>query len=161
MTRTRILLILNILILVACNQTNLLNYKYRKYYDEDNLIVNDNPFVLFQSVNYHKPGVYDDEMSYKLYLTILDTCAAKKKKILNLQTDTLIIKSQYEYSTAPISLNFEHKVTGQVEIITWKLNTIELKEYVIVLDDKLKVNKIFKGTRIFNRETIEKKHNWW
>ncbi len=62
MTRTRILLILNILILVACNQTNLLNYKYRKYYDEDNLIVNDKPFVLFQSVNYHKPGVYDDEM---------------------------------------------------------------------------------------------------
>ena len=75
--------------MVACNQTNLLNYKYRKYYDEDNLIVNDKPFVLFQSVNYHKPGVYDDEMSYKLYLTILDTYAAKKKKILNLQTDTL------------------------------------------------------------------------
>ncbi|MCL2131218.1 MAG: lipoprotein, partial [Lentimicrobiaceae bacterium] len=94
----RILLTLTLLTaLSSCS--NVLMYKHKRYYTEQNTIQNDTVFQLCQDVYYNpqKRGwkVIDAWHNRYLCLTFLDTNTAKTKKILNIETDTLIVTTKY------------------------------------------------------------------
>ena len=140
------------LILASCGHPNLLNYKRRKYYEENSIIKKDSIFELYQYVLYNRLGIIDEEFCYNLTLTFLDTAAAKTKRILNLATDTLIVKSSYGRFSVWNWSDEHNIVTGQIEIVTWDKDGITLKENIIVLDYRRKETKTYKGTRTYNRK---------
>lgn len=141
-------------ILASCSRTNLLTYKHRKFFKEDSLIKSDTTFTLYQTVCYNRPGVIDEEFCYELTLTFLDTAAAKAKKILNLATDTLIVKSRYGAFSVWNWGDEHNKVTGQIEIVAWDKNTVTLKENIHVSDFRRKETKNYKGTRTYKRKEV-------
>ncbi len=139
-------------VFMACDSANLLTYKYKKYYKESNTIANDSVFEANQSVCYHKPRVADGGFCSSLSLRFIDTAAAKTKKVLDLQTDTAIVRANYDFNSvwswdAPSS-----KITGQIEILKWHKNKLVLKENVQVFLRSKKQIKKFVGIRIFIRD---------
>jgi hypothetical protein len=141
-----------LIILAPCSQTNLLTYKHKKYYSENSIITSDSVFKLYQNVCYNRPGVIDEEFCHELTLTFLDTTAAKIKKILNLATDTLIVKSHYGIFSVWNWDDENNKVSGQIEIINWSNDGITLSENIITNDQRRKEIKKYKGTRTFNKK---------
>ena len=139
-------------ILTSCSRTNLLTYKNKKFYEENSIILSDTTTKLYQRILYNRPGIIDEEFSYDLTLTFLDTAAARTKKILNLETDTLIIKSRYGVFSI---WNWEvenNKVSGQIEIVAWDKNSITLKENIYVSDFRRNETRNYNGTRTYKRE---------
>ena len=133
-------------ILASCSRTNLLNYKYRIHYEENSIITSNTTFTLYQNVCYNRPGTIDEEFCYDLTLTFLDTTAAKTKKILNLETDTLIIKSRCGKSSVWFDSG-NNKVTGQIEICVWDKNAVTLKENIYASGIGC-----YKGTRTYKKK---------
>jgi hypothetical protein len=95
-----------------------------------------------------------------LDISILDPSVAKKKKVLNLSTDTLIVKGKYRFDIFPGIHDQEitnGKVFGRIEIIelSRKKATIKLDLYTFNLtgNDKRK----FIGTRTFSRHVSRQK----
>lgn len=134
------------------SQTNLLTYKHKRYYTENNVIATDTVFKLRQSVYYNRPDVIDEEYCYSLYFTFIDTAAAKQKKIISLAIDTLIVNSSYSEFSVWNWARENTKVTGQIKIIRWSENEVTLKENITVYDCKRKTPKEYKGTRTFTRK---------
>jgi hypothetical protein len=150
---TRVILTYFILtILTSCSQTNLLRYRHKKHYKENSIITSDTTFKLYQNVCYNRPGVIDEEFCYELTLTFIDTVAAKTKKILNLATDTSIVKSRYGIFSVWNWEDENNKVTGQIEIIAWDKNSVTLKENIFASDYRRKETKNYKGTRTYKRK---------
>jgi hypothetical protein len=122
------------------------------YYKEHSGIITDSIFKLYQNVRYDRPNIIDEEFSYTLSLTFLDTTAAKAKKNLNLATDTLIVKSRYGvFSIWNWEGEEKTKVTGRIKIIAWDKNAIKIKETIFVSDEIRKETKKYKGIRTFKR----------
>lgn len=150
---TRTILTFSILtILTSSCLKNVLTYKHRKFYNEKSIIKNDTPFTLNQNVCYNRPDIIDEEFCYDLTLIFLDTALAKTKKILNLATDTLILKSQYGRFSVWDWEEENNKVSGQIEIISWDKTTVTLKEKIFISEFGRKKSKIFKGTRTYKRK---------
>jgi len=141
-----------LIILTSCSQTNLLTYKYKKNYTEYRIIERDTIFKIQQNVCYNKPRKTHDEFIYGLTLTFIDTAAAKAKKNLNLSTDTLIVKSRYGIFSIGNFEDENNKITGKIKIISWKKNSITIKENIIVSDFRRKEIKNYKGTRKYKRK---------
>ena len=138
-------------ILTSCSQANLLTYKHRKYYKENSIISSDSTFKLNQNACYNRPGVIDEEFCYDLTLKFVDTSAAKTKTILDLQTDTLIVKAGYGIFSVWNWSDENNKVSGQIEILKWDKNEVILKENILAVDLRRKETKKFVGTRTFKR----------
>jgi hypothetical protein len=136
----------------SCSHNNLLTYKHRKYYREKSIITSDSTLKLLQSVSYNVPNIIDEEFSYDLTLQFIDTTAAIEKGILNLSTDTTIVKSNYSVFSAWDWDDYGNKVEGTIEIITWDKNSITLKENIQTFGVRRKEIKKYKGTRIFYRK---------
>jgi len=138
--------------LTSCSQKNLLTYKHKKDYKENSIITNDTIFKLYQSVCYNRPGVVDEEFCYSLTLKFIDTSAAKTKRMLDLQTDTLIVKAGYGIFSVWNWGEENSKVSGQIEIINWDKNEVVLRENIQVNDFSRNETKKFVGTRTFKRK---------
>lgn len=150
---TRVLLTYFILaILTSCSRTNVLNYKHRRFYKEKSTITNDTPFKLYQRVCYNRPGVVDEEFCHCVTFIFLDTAAAKAKKTLNLDTDTLIVTANYGISSVWNWGEESNKLSGQIEVLKWDKDEITLMENMKTFDNQKKKTKRFKGTRTFIRQ---------
>lgn len=136
----------------CCSRTNLLTYNYQKYYEENSIITSDSTFKLYQNICYNKPGVIDEEFCYYLTLKFTDTTAAKTKRILDLQTDTLIVKAGYGIFSVWNWSDENNKVSGQIEILKWDKDEVILKEKVQATDYRRKETKKFIGTRFFKHK---------
>lgn len=152
MTRLALTYLIISLVLTSCVSSNVLTYQKRKYYTENNIITSDTIFKLYQNACYNKPGVIDEEFCYYLKLTFIDTSAAKTKRILDLETDTSIVRSEYGIFSVWNWSNENNKTKGKIEIIHWDRDSIILKENVIATDYRRKDTKRFKGTRTFTRK---------
>lgn len=139
-------------ILTSCIRTNVLTYKHRQYFKERSIITSDSIFELYQDAYYNVPHIIDEEFAYYLTLKFLDTTVAKTKKILNLMTDTLIVKSNYGVFSVWNWSDEKNKIGGQIEIINWDKDSIIIKENVSVYDIRRKERKKFHGTRTFTRQ---------
>ena len=151
MTRLLLIFILPIT-LASCVSTNVLTYKHRKHFKERNIITSDSIFTLYQDASYNRPNIVDEEFSYYLDLTFLDTTVAKTKRILNLATDTTIVKGHYGISSVWSWGGDSTKVSGQIEIIHWGNDGITIKENVHTKDFRRKQAKRFKGTITFTKQ---------
>ncbi len=138
--------------MTSCSHTNLLTYKHKKYYKENSIITNDSIFKLYQNVCYNRPRVIDEEFCYELTLKFIDTSAAKTKRTLNLQADTLIVKASYGIFSIWNWYDENNKVSGEIEIIKWDKNEVVLRENIKANDFNRKETKKFVGTRIFKRK---------
>lgn len=140
-----------ILVFTSCFGSNVLTYKTKTHFSEDNIISSDSTFKLNQRVCYNKPGVIDEEFCYELKITFLDTTAAKAKQTLDLQIDTNIVKVDYGIFSVWNWSNENNKVSGQIEINNWNCDKVTIRENVIATDYRRKETKKFKGTRTFTR----------
>lgn len=138
--------------MTSCSQTNLLTYKHKKYYKDNSIITSDPTFKLYQNVCYNNPGVIDEEFCYYLTLKFIDTTSAKTKMIIDLQTDTLIVKAGYGIFSVWNWSDENNKVSGQIEILKWEKNEITLNENVKAVDLRRKETKKFVGTRTYKRK---------
>lgn len=146
-----------VLLLTSCFNSNVLTYKNRTHYLEQSSISSDTTFQLTQSICYNEPQVIDEEYCYTLKLTFLDTFTAKTKRILDLETDTTIVKAEYgKFSVWNWSSENNH-VKGTIEITFWDSNKVTLMENLVATDFRRKEKIKFKGTRSFTRNK-EKKH---
>lgn len=141
-----------LLMLAACSKANLLTYRYRLHFDEESIIKNDNVLILTQSIDFNLPRSVDEEYSYELQLIFIDPDAAKKKKVLNLETDTLIVQSSFGLFSVWRWDDADTKVSGQIKILNWHKNSIRLKENVFVVDTIEKTSNKYIGRRTFHRE---------
>lgn len=150
---TRLLLTYCLLtVLTSCNRRNLLTYKHKKYYKENSEIISESPSKLYQSVCYNVPGIIDEEFCYELTLRFIDTTAAKAKGVLELHTDSLIVKAGYRVFSVWNWSDEDTKVFGQIEILKWGQNEVILKENIIAINIERKETKKFVGTRTFKRK---------
>lgn len=140
-----------LLILTGCGKINILKLKYRLYYTEKSEITNDTVFTLYQRVIYDKPNVIDEEFSYNLTLTFIDTAAAKAKKTLNLITDSSIVKAGYDIFSIWNLEDERNRLTGGIKILNWNSNAITLKENITVYDRRRNEIRRYSGTRTFKR----------
>lgn len=149
MKQLTIILFTLLLILTSCNSSNVLNYKNKRHFTESNNITVDSTFNFFQNTFYNKPGILDEEHCHILKLTLLDTTAAKTKKILSLQSDTNIIKAEYDVFSIWNWTKENNDIYGQIEIVSWNNNGIILKEDISIIDHRRNENLNYKGTREF------------
>ena len=138
-------------ILTSSCRTNLLTYKHKKYYKENSIITSDSTFKLYQNVCYNKPGVIDEEFCFDLTLKFIDTTAAKTKRILDLQSDTLIVKAGYGIFSVWNWSDENNKVCGRIEILKWDKDEVIVKENIQAVDFRRKETKKFVGTRTYKR----------
>jgi len=116
-------------------------YKNKKYYTKENTIANDSIFKLCQMVSF-SPRAIDAGHVSRLYLTFLDTNAAKTKKVLHLETDTLIVKSKYDFWSVWFWDDYNpDKIKGTIKILQWDTDKIILKENISVIKAKKRVEK--------------------
>jgi len=145
----KVIVIFTVLAIVCTSCQNVLTYKNRKYYSEHNTIENNNNFKLCQSIDY-RPGIIDGGHAYLFCLTFLNIDSAKVKKVLNLKTDTLIVKSDYSvWSAWDWNEDANYKTKGTIEILQWDEEKIILRENIVIIDYKRKNRKKYVGKRIF------------
>jgi len=151
MNRFHLIYLSIILILASCISSNILTYKNKHHYSEENVIMIDSSFKLIQSVCYNKPDIIDEEFCHNLKLTFLDTAMAKAKQTLDLEVDTNIVKAEYGIFSIWNWENENNQVSGQIEITYLDTNQAILTEDIIVTDHRRTETKVFKGTRTFTR----------
>lgn len=120
----------------ACSPTNQLHYKCRRHFYEENVIRIKPPFTLSQDICYNRPRVHDEEYCHTLTFTFLDTTAAKAKRVLNLETDTAIVNTDYGVYSTWLWGEEPFLVSGRIEILAWNRRRIRLKEQVVVVNAK-------------------------
>jgi hypothetical protein len=140
-----------ILLTSSCGK-NLLTYKHRMHYREDNIIDSVNNSKLCQSVGYNRPGVVDEEFYYELRITFLDSAAAKTKRVLDLEKDSSIVHVTYGIFSVWSWEAEKNTVKGQIEIKNWDPSGITLKENIVATNFTRKETKKYKGTRTFKRK---------
>lgn len=139
------------LALTSCTG-NLLTYKHRIYFHEENELVHDSIFLLRQRVCYNRPQVIDEEHCYELQLTFTDTLAAKTKKLLDLATDTALVKASYGLFSVWSWGGDDNPVSGTIQILRWRKDCVVLRERVYVYDRYKQEKKSFRGTRTFRKK---------
>ena len=126
-------------------------------FTENNVISTDkritkNMFTLYQNIGYDAEAIIDEEYNYTLKLFFPDPTTAKTRKILNLSTDTAIVKSIYEVVSPWGSGGKNNGISGQIEIIEWSKNSVTLKENITVYVSRRKQIVTFVGTRTFTKK---------
>jgi hypothetical protein len=137
----------------------MLSYRGRKYFEEGsefyfyyNGPMADSLFTLSQFLRYDNPRMMDEQYIHGLAFKIIDTTAAKQKKTLTLEIDTAIIKAYYGLTHFLSYLNPKtYEPTGELTILKWTSESIDVKENIIVRDKELDKPVFFKGRRTFLR----------
>jgi hypothetical protein len=135
------------LLTTGCN--NVLKLASKKHYKENSIITSDSVFTLYQNVCYDKRNYVDEEFCYELRLKFIDTTAARIKKKIDLESDSLIVKASYGVFSMWNWGNENNQVSGQIEILKWGNQEIILRENIQVRDIRRKKTKQFRGTRTF------------
>ena len=148
----RLVLIFTVLIAFCSCCSPILRYKLatknKQYYKEENTIENDSVFGLCQKVSFCPPIIDGGHVSH-FCLTFLDTNAAKTKKVLHLETDTLIVKAKYDFWSVWFWGGYKYdKIKGTIKIVQWDAEKIILKENIKVVIDRRR-NKKYTGKRTF------------
>lgn len=133
----------------SCSTSNVLLYKKQKYYTENNIISSKEMGKIHQRVCYNNPQIKDEEHCHELSFTIKNIESALQKKIINIETDTDIVKCEYSVFSTWNWDNENNKVSGTFEILKWTKDEIELNENIIINDYRRKTVKTFKGKRTF------------
>jgi hypothetical protein len=137
-------------VFVSCDSLYIFLNNQKIRCTKHNTIQNDTIFRLEQTIYCNIPNTIDAWSYRMLYLTFLDTNAAKMKKILNLKTDTLIVKTEYRgWSVWDWDEDADYKVKGKIEILQWDTNKIVLKENIFITDYKRREKKKYIGKRNF------------
>lgn len=145
------------IVLNACGSSNLLLYKYRRFYDEQQYFERDSSSInLYQSVC-HVPRAIDAGSCYELAFFVLDSAAALSKRVLNPATDTAIIKYSYGIFSVWDWDAEGSVVTGEIRILHWGSKKIRIKENLVVVDNSRHDTKQFKGRRTFRLKKPEPK----
>lgn len=142
------------IVLNACSQSNLLLYKYRRFYDEQNYFKRGSSINLYQSVC-HVPRAIDAGSCYDLAFFVLDSAAALSKRVLNPATDTAIIRYSYGIFSVWDWDAEGSVVTGALSILHWGPKKIRIKENLVVVDNSRHDTKRLKGRRTFRLEKPE------
>ena len=150
--KKRSIYLIAVLILSSCVGSNVLTYKDREHFKENSVITSSTTFKLYQHACYNKPEILDEEFCYYLTLVFLDTAAAKTKKVLDLQTDTNIVRAEYGIFSIWNWSDEHNDVSGQIKITQWDNDQVTLIEDVIAKDHRRNETKKFKGTRTFVRQ---------
>jgi hypothetical protein len=151
--------LLAVIILLSCTSSNVLSHRRKKYFKEGSEFyvyrygpLADSLFTLSQWVRFDNPKSIDEEYVEGITLQILDTTAAKQKVVLNLATDTTIVKAYYGLQNFMSYLNPKvYRPNGEITILKWTREEIAVKEDIIVKHNDLKKPIIFKGKRTFVR----------
>jgi hypothetical protein len=67
----------------------------------------------------------------------------------------MIVKSRYVIFSMNDIKDEDNKITGHIKILSWKKNSIRLKENIIVSDYKRNETKRYKGTRKYRRKVCQ------
>jgi hypothetical protein len=126
--------------------------RHKRHYSENNLFFGDTAVTLFQSISYNKPAVIDEEFSYILQFKIIDTTAAKRKRLLNLVADTAIVTTKYDVISVWNWEDEKYSLTGSIEIIDWGDKRIRIKQDILVNDARRKKTLSFNGQRTFTKK---------
>ena len=140
-----------LLLLSACNSSNLLTYKYRLHYHEESVITKDTVFTLFQSIEYNKRNVNDEEHGYALTFKFKDLLAAASKKAVNLAIDTALVETQFNTFSVWYESD-KYAVSGEIKILKWNKNKVVLEENVRIVNSSGHEIYYYRGTRKFKRE---------
>lgn len=138
--------------LFSCHPANILTYKYKRYYHEKSTLFRDTTIELEQRIRYNRPNTVDEEFSYFLNMSIIDTAAAIQRKRLYLVADTSIVRSYGGRFSVWDWESEGNTVSGWVKILRWGAHRITVKENVSVYDRHRKEKKRFKGRRTFRLE---------
>jgi len=136
-------------LIIGCKTTHLHRLKNHPNFSERSVITSDSVKTLVQDVLYNRPGVIDEEYSYMLRYKLIDTTAAKEKRILDLSKDTSIVKTQYFLASVWNWSEPNNLVSGTIEVVHWETNKIILKQNVYVEDYVEKEQVKFIGIRTF------------
>ena len=139
-------------ILTSCGTQNILSLKNKKHYFDQSIIKNDTALTLRQTVSYRSKMI-DASYSYQLFLTFFDSSLAKSKRTLDAKSDTLIVKTIYDFKSV---WNWEpenYTLNGSIEILNWNPNAIELKLDLFVYDECKKKKIRYKGVRLFRNSS--------
>lgn len=140
---------------MACCTPNLLMYKYKPFFTENNIIKNEGDYLLCQIIKYNRPLIIDEEFRYIINFNFKDTIAAKNKRKLDLSIDTTIVKCYFGFFSVWIWEDIRKINSGKIEILKWDDNGIKIKEDIKVYDDIRKKRFMkFKGKRIFTKNKI-------
>ena len=145
----RIFIMAIVLLLVASlSSCNVLMYKCRPFYTERSMLMPDTMFTLYQYASYNR-HVVDEQRDYYLELHFSDTAKAKIKGVLNLATDTAIVRAAYGLRSIWNWTDEKNKISGWIKILEWNATKVVLKERVEVNDIRRVENKRFYGTRAY------------
>jgi hypothetical protein len=135
---------------IGQKEINLLGYKDSINYSEGTTKMRD---TLFTEVFYQYADTSNTYIHF-LDLIILNPYVAKKKKVLRLSTDTLIIQAKYRYDIFPVIQDEEianGKVYGRIEIIEYTAKTATIKLDLYAFDSTGNEKRKFIGTRTFSK----------
>jgi len=131
--------------------TNVLHLKHKRYYSDRSILTSDTTRTILQMVSYNRPNVIDDGFAYELSFKFIDTTAAKTKRLLNLLSDTAIVKTKYDIVSVWNWEEETYSLNGSIEILEWKTDSVTIKQNVIVDDKRRKEVLKFIGKRTFTK----------
>ena len=140
-----------LLFLASCSTTNILHLKYKKNYREVNAISLDTTTIISQSVAFNIPRVIDEEFWYLLTFEIKDTVAVKRIRLVNLATDTTIIKTKYDFISPWNWENENYTLSGTIQIIKWTDGEVRLRQKIKIYDLRRNETIRFFGKRTFKK----------
>ena len=132
--------------------TNLLTYKDSIYYSEKSIITSAREFTLYQDIYYNVPGTIDEEFVYTLTLVFIMPKLVHKRRVLDLASDTAIVKSKYGVFSVWNWSDENNLVSGRIEILEWRKRKVTIKENISVWDKRRNKRVKFIGTRTFTRQ---------
>lgn len=135
---------------------DVFNQKDKKHYTEQSTFFPGGPVPGFiHYLRYDEPGVMNEQFQLELRVKLLDTAAAKKKKLLYIGKDTAIIHIYFDIASLLDWQDEDNAVTGSLEILSWTSTAMEVKMDLRVVDKKRNRQYLYKGTRTF--EYMEEK----
>ena len=131
--------------------TNVLDHKKDKYFIEKNILLHDTGISLLQEMCHDIPEVSDDRVCLSLHIFILDSAKAVKLKSIDIIKDSAIIKCNFgKKAFMPDPVNgAKRKLSGTINVIQWKKNSIKLKMDIKVIDEDWNHVYYYRGKRNF------------
>ncbi len=129
-------------------QTNVLSLYKQQHYNEIDEVEKNSTFTLRQEVNYNDRRVIDEEHTYLLRL-FFNSNNAPTPTVLNVATDTAIVKLYYNHYSVWDFNDDIYKFTGTIEILKWTKKAITLKEDITVTDAQTGEAVCYKGELTF------------
>ena len=159
-----ILSVINIFLLVGVasnlhgqSDSNLLSYRDSISYSESSSFFikkekGKKIVALKQCIYYSVPNTCDAGFHYELDLTFINWKKAKKRRVITLDKDTVLVKSEYGLWSVWMWPPKSGKVSGKIEIVKCDKKRIKIKENISVYDIYSKEKWKFIGTRTFKKK---------